>query len=198
MPDLLSLLNGSKNSTNSSWSAFLYEFIKNPRQVGAVLPCSGAVAAAMSHALDTPLRPGPFADANKQPCSVVEFGPGTGRITELLRPKNLTLVETDKAFCELLRQRYPQATVLNVSAVDFLAQLRTPVSVVSSIPLLNNPHSSAIKSAVASSYDAGIIKKLVTYSYGSKSPFADCGFAQETKFKQVLRNVPPANIWVYA
>lgn len=198
LPDLQPSLNGRKNPSTPSWPAFLYEFIKNPRQVGAILPCSGAVAAAMRHALEAPIASNADSHADNHACPVVEFGPGTGRITELLHPENLTLVETDQAFCQLLQERYPQATVLNVSAEDFLAQQRTPVSVVSSIPLLNNPHSSAIKNAIALSYRAGIINKLVTYSYGPKSPFADCGFTQEAKFKQVLRNIPPANIWVYA
>jgi|AntAceMinimDraft_1070359.scaffolds.fasta_scaffold02574_2 phospholipid N-methyltransferase len=168
------------------------------------MPCSKAVAAAMRHALDTPLL-GSALDSGTSRLSdaahelaVVEFGPGTGRITERLHPDNLTLVETDQAFCELLAHRYPKATVLNVSAIDFLAKQTTPVSVISSIPLLNNPHSNKIKMAVATSYRAGIIQKLVTYSYGPKSPYAECGFAHETRFKQVLRNLPPANIWVYA
>ena len=148
----------------------------------------------MRHALDTPL----LDSEGSQAPPVVEFGPGTGRITEQLPLNNLTLVETDRAFCELLSNRYPKATVLNISAIDFLAEQKTAVSVVSSIPLLNNPHAPTIKTAVANSYRMGIIQKLVTYSYGSQSPFAECGFTHETRFKQVLRNLPPANIWVYA
>jgi len=180
--------------TPFQWTTFLFEFIKAPRQVGAVVPCSNAVATAMRHALDTALVDG----TDSHVSAVVEFGPGTGRITEQLHFSNLTLVETDRAFCELLANRYPKATVLNISAIDFLAEQKTPVSVISSIPLLNNPHASTIKTAVANSYRTGIIQKLVTYSYGSKSPFAECGFVHETRFKQVLRNLPPANIWVYA
>jgi len=109
----------------------------------------------------------------------------------------LTLVEIDQTFCKLLKRRYPNAQVLNLSAQEFLAQQKTPVSVVSSIPLLNNPHAKAIKQAISEGYQNGVIQKLVTFSYGSKSPFAHCGFAQELRFKHVLRNVPPANVWVY-
>ncbi len=161
------------------------------------MPCSNAVATAMRLALETP----PLGQSNgayPHAPAVVEFGPGTGRITEQLHADNLTLVETDQTFCRLLANRYPEATVLNISAIDFLAKQKTPVSVISSIPLLNNPQASTIKDAIAKSYRTGIIQKLVTYSYGPKSPFAECGFVYEARFKQVLRNLPPANIWVYA
>ncbi len=128
---------------------------------------------------------------------VVEFGPGTGGITRCLDTNNLTLVEIDETFCELLKHRYPSAHVVNLSAQDYLAQQKTPVAVVSSIPLLNNPHASAIKKAITDGYRNGVIQKLVTFSYGSKSPFAGCGFVHENRFKHVLRNMPPANVWVY-
>lgn len=128
---------------------------------------------------------------------VVEFGPGTGGITRCLDTNNLTLVEIDETFCDLLKNRYPNARVINLSAQEFLAQQKTPVAVVSSIPLLNNPHAAAIKQVIAEAYLTGVIQKLVTFSYGSKSPFAGCGFAHEQRFKHVLLNVPPANVWVY-
>ena len=128
---------------------------------------------------------------------VIEFGPGTGGITRCLDTHHLTLVEIDETFCELLKKRYPSAHVVNLSAQEFLAQLMTPVAVVSSIPLLNNPHAGAIKQAIADGYRNGLIKKLVTFSYGGKSPFAGCGFAHEHRFKHVLRNMPPANVWIY-
>jgi len=157
--------------------------------VGAVLPCSVELAHAMRQALE--------ANNSLETTGVVEFGPGTGGITRCLDTNNLTLVEIDQTFCELLKSRYPNAQVVNLSAQDFLAQQKTPVCVVSSIPLLNNPHAGAIKQAIGEGYRNGVIQKLVTFSYGSKSPFAGCGFAHEHRFKHVLRNMPPANVWVY-
>jgi len=183
--------------SNHSWTAFFYQFLKHPRQVGAVLPCSVELAQAMRLALDAPAPSTSDHQASPHHTGVVEFGAGTGGITRRLDTENLTLVEIDKKFCELLKNRYPNATVLNLSAQDFLAQQKTPVSIISSIPLLNNPHAAVIKQAISNGYQNGIIEKLVTFSYGKKSPFADCGFAQENRFKHVLRNVPPANVWIY-
>lgn len=186
-----------KHLLNQSWTAFFFQFLKHPRQVGAVLPCSVELAQAMRLALDSPSpqNSGPMAAANSP--EVVEFGAGTGSITQHLNSENLTLVEIDRKFCELLKQRYPQAKVLNLSAEDYLAQQKTPIAVVSSIPLLNNPHSGNIKRAIGDGYQSGVIQKLVTFSYGSKSPFGDCGFGDENRFKRVLRNVPPASVWIY-
>ena len=179
----------SDHLLNYSWTAFFYQFLKHPRQVGAVLPCSVDLAQAMRQALE--------ANGPSENAGVVEFGPGTGGITRCLDTHNLTLVEIDQTFCKLLKRCYPNAQVLNLSAQEFLAQQKTPVTVVSSIPLLNNPHANAIKQAISEGYQNGVIQKLVTFSYGSKSPFAQCGFTQEERFKHVLRNVPPANVWIY-
>jgi phosphatidylethanolamine/phosphatidyl-N-methylethanolamine N-methyltransferase len=167
--------------------------LREPRQVGAVVSCSEALAGAMARALydeQASFHTGPTP-------KVVELGPGTGRITEQLDTDDLTLVEIDATFSRLLQQRFNKATVLNMSAVDFLAKQTTPIAVISSIPLLNNPQSRAIKDAIAASYRAGIITTLVTYSYGPISPMAQCGFKQQQRVRRVLRNIPPANVWVY-
>lgn len=50
---------------------FLFEYIKNPRSVGAVLPSSKYLATAMINAID-------FENTN----CIVEYGPGTGIFTE--------------------------------------------------------------------------------------------------------------------
>jgi len=152
----------------------------------------------MSKALEAPLvtaaMPSELLDPN---VPAVEFGPGTGRITRFLKNPDLTLVEIDSKFCGLLNKMFPQATVVHMSAVDFLLQQQSPIQVVTSIPLLNNPESARLKEAIRMSYRAGIIKKLVAYTYGPTSPYRDCGFKVEKKFQFVLGNIPPARVWVY-
>jgi phospholipid N-methyltransferase len=132
-----------------------------------------------------------------EPPHLVELGPGTGRITAHLNTQPLTLVEIDTTFCQLLANRFAHAQVLNMSAIDFLLQQKTPIDVVTSIPLLNNPQSRAIKSAISQAYQAGVIRRLVTYSYGPLSPLGSCGFASQKRVDHVLRNIPPATVWVY-
>lgn len=53
---------------------------------------------------------------------IVEIGPGTGALTELLPPgADLTLIEIEPEFCRLLSEKFPSAKVINqdVRQVDF-------------------------------------------------------------------------------
>lgn len=53
---------------------------------------------------------------------IVEIGPGTGALTAYLAAaKQLTVIEIEKKFCQLIGERYPAATVINedVRTVDF-------------------------------------------------------------------------------
>lgn len=175
---------------------FVFQALRHPRSVGAVLPSSNRLAIAMAKALEETMADASTVSMNTH-TRVIELGPGTGRITQHLPQDGLTLVEINAKFSRLLEISYPKATVFTGSAVDFFAQLTTPCAVVSSIPLLNNPHAGAIRQAVASAYQEGLIQKLITYSYGSHSPFSGCGFRSERQVRYVALNVPPARVWLY-
>ena len=65
---------------------------------------------------------------------MIELGPGTGPITEALvehgvNPSRLVLVEFNPTFCQLLRQRFPEATVVQADAYrlrESLAEYHAP------------------------------------------------------------------------
>src|SRR5690349_12235147 len=89
---------------------FLRSWIEKPLHVGAVMPSSRLLARTMAQYVDARSE-GP----------VVELGPGTGAITNALiehgvDQKRLVLVEYNPGFCALLRERYPQATVVQGDA----------------------------------------------------------------------------------
>lgn len=128
---------------------------------------------------------------------LVEFGPGCGAITAFLPERTLS-VEIDEGFVEILKTKYPKRRILHTDAADYLGKLHSPVNIVSSIPLIGNPCSNKIKDAIKVAYSKGMIKSLITYSYGRKSPFSVCNFKKEQHTKLVLFNIPPANIWVYS
>ena len=61
---------------------------------------------------------------------VVEFGPGTGPVTEALveagvAPSRLVLVEFNPTFCRMLRARYPEATLVQGDAYSMRRLLET-------------------------------------------------------------------------
>lgn len=193
----------------TSSAQFVFQALRHPRKVGAVLPSSNRLGIAMASALNDAISDARSGESNAgkpsgvdlgQSCDlqIVELGPGTGQITRHLPTTNITLVEINHKFSQMLASTYPDATVFTGSAVEFFRQLKSPCAVVSSIPLLNNPEAGAIRDAVAQAYRQGLIKQLITYSYGSHSPFADCGFAVEKQVRFVALNLPPARVWLYA
>src|SRR6266702_4489919 len=89
---------------------FLRSWIEKPLHMGAVMPSGKLLARTMAH----------YVDVNSD-APVVELGPGTGAITSALvergvDQKRLVLVEYNPGFCALLRDRYPQAKVVQGDA----------------------------------------------------------------------------------
>lgn len=67
---------------------------------------------------------------------IVEIGPGTGALTQLLAGAHpLTLIEIEPNFCEYLREKYPQARIINQDArnVD-LSEIGSQLFVFGNIP----------------------------------------------------------------
>lgn len=69
---------------------------------------------------------------------IVEFGAGIGSATQFL-PARTVSVEWDPKFYVLLQERFPKREIVHMDAIEYLNSLEQPVSIVSSIPLINNP-----------------------------------------------------------
>ncbi len=68
---------------------------------------------------------------------VVEIGPGTGALTEFLARKagQLTLIELEPSFCGHLRERFPDAEIINADVREFdLSSLGSALHVFGNIP----------------------------------------------------------------
>src|SRR5262249_29662519 len=117
---------------------FFRSWMEKPLAIGAVTPSGKALARTMASYVD-PSVAGP----------IIELGPGTGPVTEALvaqgvEPARLVLVEFNPAFCRLLRQRYPAASVVQGDAYGLRRllgpHLRQPAgAVVSGLPLFTKP-----------------------------------------------------------
>ena len=112
---------------------FLRQLISRPLQVSAMAPSSRFLGKAMAKDL------GPHTGR------VVEFGPGTGRLTQGIlnagvRPENLTLFEMNPEFVAHLRARFPGVTVHLAGAETSPQTVEKGVgAVVSGVPLLSLP-----------------------------------------------------------
>lgn len=176
---------------------FIKSWIDDPRRTGSVTPSSPFLARRMASFVD-PAIAGP----------VIEIGPGTGPVTEALIERGidesrLILVEYSPEFCTLLRQRFPRATVVEGDGYALSATLREhlhekAVAVVSSLPLFNKPP--AMRTALAK--DAFTLLQpgapLIQFTYSVISPVPRKGSGLKAFVSDwVLRNIPPARVWVY-
>jgi phosphatidylethanolamine/phosphatidyl-N-methylethanolamine N-methyltransferase len=176
---------------------FLRSWIEKPLHMGAVMPSGRVLARTMAQYVDVEAT-GP----------VVELGPGTGAITSALiehgvEQSRLVLVEYNPGFCALLRDRYPQATVVQGDAYvlrDSLRKvLKAPASaVVSGLPLVTKPMLTRLK-LIRDAFSAlvpGAPFVQFTYSVTPPIPKSLPGVSTEAS-ERIWMNLPPARVWVY-
>jgi phosphatidylethanolamine/phosphatidyl-N-methylethanolamine N-methyltransferase len=176
---------------------FLRSWIEKPLHMGAVMPSGRILARTMASYVD------PHSTA-----PVVELGPGTGAITNALiehgvDQKRLVLVEYNPAFCVLLRDRYPQATVVQGDAYalrDTLWEvLKQPASaVVSGLPLVTKPMLTRLKLIREAFTALAPAAPFVQFTYSVAPPIPKSlpGVTTEAS-ERIWMNLPPARVWVY-
>jgi phosphatidylethanolamine/phosphatidyl-N-methylethanolamine N-methyltransferase len=176
---------------------FLRSWIEKPLHMGAVMPSSKLLARTMAQYVDVDSK-GP----------VIELGPGTGAITNALiehgvDQKRLVLVEYNPGFCALLRDRYPQAKVVQGDAYalrDSLGEVldARASAVVSGLPLVTKPMLTRLKlmrdAFMALAPGAPFVQ--FTYSVAPPIPKSLPGVSTEAS-ERIWMNLPPARVWVY-
>ncbi|MFW8587013.1 phospholipid N-methyltransferase PmtA [Rhizobium beringeri] len=176
---------------------FFRGMMQGPKTVGSIVPTSSITAKRMASVVD--IHSG---------LPVLELGPGTGAITKAIlgsgvRPENLVAIEYSTDFHKHLKRTYPGVHFINGDAFDLQSTLGnfsglTFDSVVSGIPLLNFPMAKRISllESLLDRLPAG--RPMVQISYGAISPIAanpDRYHIQHFDF--VMRNIPPAQLWIY-
>ena len=176
---------------------FLRSWIEKPLHMGAVMPSGRVLARTMAQ----------YVDINSSG-PVVELGPGTGAITNALiehgiDQKRLVLVEYNPGFCALLRDRYPQAKVVQGDAYKLRDSLWDVLSVpasavVSGLPLVTKPMLTRLKlirdAFLALAPGAPFVQ--FTYSVAPPIPKSLPGVSTEAS-ERIWMNLPPARVWVY-
>lgn len=185
----------SSSATLADNLRFLRALISRPKNIGAVLPSSPALAEAIARQLD-PAREGP----------VLELGPGTGVITAAILargivPQRLTAVEYDEEFAHHLALRFPRIHVIRGDAFDLTRTLggtaQPFAAVVSGLPLLNFPVAMRRRLIDGALSRLAEDAPLIQFSYGAHAPVeAPRGYAV-TRAATIWANFPPARVWVY-
>jgi phosphatidylethanolamine/phosphatidyl-N-methylethanolamine N-methyltransferase len=176
---------------------FLRSWIVKPLHVGAVMPSGRLLARTMAQYVDC-----------QSPAPVIELGPGTGAITSALidhgiDQKRLVLVEYNPGFCALLRDRYPQAKVVQGDAYrlrdTLFNMLGAPTTaIVSGLPLVTKPMLTRLKLIrdAFAMLSPGAPFVQFTYSVVPPIPKSLPGVSAEAS-ERIWMNLPPARVWVY-
>jgi phosphatidylethanolamine/phosphatidyl-N-methylethanolamine N-methyltransferase len=176
---------------------FIRSWLERPLSTGAVTPSSRLLARTMARYVD-PDMPGP----------VVELGPGTGPVTEALigegiDPGRLVLVEFNPAFCQLLRKRFPEATVVQGDAYSLRQVLGGIIqgpaaALVSGLPLVTKPMRVRLR-LLREAFELlrpGAPFVQFTYAVVPPIPRKLTGVRAEAS-ERIWKNMPPARVWVY-
>ncbi|MES9944560.1 MAG: methyltransferase domain-containing protein [Candidatus Thiodiazotropha sp.] len=178
---------------------FLSAWLRNPIQVGAVLPSSNGLTSTMA------------AQTEEGSGITIELGAGTGAVTSALltrgiQPNRLVLIEKDRILAQELSQHFPNLRVLQGDAARLKALLQREEmglvdNVVSSLPLLNMRHRTRVrilKQIFTVLHPEG---KFVQFTYSLRPPITErlahsLGVNGE-RTDRILLNLPPAHVWVY-
>jgi phosphatidylethanolamine/phosphatidyl-N-methylethanolamine N-methyltransferase len=177
---------------------FIRSWIDKPLITGAVSPSGKALAKMMAAPID-PETPG----------QIIEIGPGTGPVTEALIKRGvdesrLVLLEFNPGFVDLLRQRFPRATVLQGDAYDVIGLTAGVLTglvagIVSSLPLLTKPvprRAKLLNDCLDLAHPGAPFCQF-TYMVAPPVPLFTIGDTQASGSPLVWRNVPPARVWTY-
>ncbi|MFJ7406230.1 MULTISPECIES: class I SAM-dependent methyltransferase [unclassified Lysinibacillus] len=177
--------------------SFLYQFIVNPKKIGAILPSSSFLGDKMIEKID-------FKEAR----FIVEYGPGTGVFTEkLLKKRNpntvILLVENNIKFCSLLKERYKGKDNVYIKCgsaeniEQYLKEFNIPCVdyVISGLPFSSLPNKISYEILLNTTKiikDNGV---FITFQYTKlKKAFIKQFFAKLDIAKE-YRNWPPAYIF---
>ena len=164
---------------------FIGEFLKYPKQVGALVESSPFLARMMARQIDGA-------------ANVVEFGPGTGSVTkEILRhlPENgqLTCLEINPCFCEHLKKiKDRRLKIINDDVRNYSRHIENFDCILSSLPLGIFEKSQRGKIIALS----GRTKSYIQFQY---TPFLKPKlkrYFEDVEMKFVPLNFPPAFVYI--
>ncbi len=168
-----------------------------PKAVGAILPTSSITARRMASVIDT-----------GSGLPVLELGPGTGVITKAIlnqgvKPADLYSIEYSHDFVDHLRKNFPDVNIIQGDAFDLDSALGDKKDqkfdcIISAVPLLNFPMDRRVQlmESLLSYIPRG--RPLMQITYGPLPPVpAGRGNYVVQHYDFVVRNVPPAQLWVY-
>jgi phosphatidylethanolamine/phosphatidyl-N-methylethanolamine N-methyltransferase len=176
---------------------FIRSWIEKPLSTGAVMPSGKMLARKMACYVDTSMT-GP----------IIEIGAGTGPVTEALiehgvDQARLVLVEFNPSFCRVLRNKFPEATVVQGDAYSLRRTLGGVFSgpaaaIVSGLPLMTKPMMTRLRLLTDAFALLGKNSPFIQFTYAVVPPIpTDYNGVAAEGSDLVWMNLPPARVWVY-
>ncbi|HEX8426853.1 class I SAM-dependent methyltransferase [Hymenobacter sp.] len=179
--------------------AFVGEFFRNPATVGSLIPSSRELTNKVTEPID-------FSSAG----CIVEYGPGTGVFTDILIQRRraetvIVLVEVNRRFADLLRERYagqPNVHVIHGSADEtgqYLQKLGIGRAdyVVCGLPYSSLPRRLGWRILEHTRQVLLPDGKLILFQYSLQNKKLFGRFFRQIDEAHVLLNLPPAYVLVY-
>jgi phosphatidylethanolamine/phosphatidyl-N-methylethanolamine N-methyltransferase len=185
-----------RESRPADFALFFKKFLAKGRTISSAVPSSKTMVAGILRHVDF-----------SKPATIVELGAGTGPVTqeilEQLRPnQRFVAVENDADFCEVLRRRFPELTLLESDAGsvgDSLAKLgiNKVDYVISGLPTPSLPHrtSLAIWKWLQQSLSPNGVFIQLTVAPLIFRPFYTRLFSN-VQYQMVWMNVPPGGVYI--
>ncbi|MBK3496033.1 SAM-dependent methyltransferase [Viridibacillus sp. YIM B01967] len=177
--------------------SFIFQYLLNPRKIGAVLPSSNYLAAKMVDSID-------FRNAKY----IVELGPGTGVFTDKIIKSRLQhtvvmVIESNKEFCTLLKEEYKNEknlVIINGSAEEidkYTKDFNIPYLdyVVSGLPFASLPKS--VSSAILIKTKKLLRRNgtFITFQYTLFKKGFISHYFKHINITREYRNMPPAYVF---
>lgn len=184
----------TNQSKGSGTASFIWQFLRNPKSVGAIAPSGKVLAGKMAAGLGAASR-------------VLELGGGTGTLTQAIvaagvPQPNLTVIEMNPDFIRSLTARFPDAYVVDHSAFEIEtlpADASNLDAVISGLPLVNmspDNHRAIMRGAFSRLGDGGFYRQ---FTYKPKCPISQTvlnEFGLTAHYEgMALRNAPPAFVY---
>ena len=163
----------------------LKKFLKDPVNIGAVIQSSETSAKKIAKIVNqTKVK------------NIIEIGGGTVQLSKFISGKNLTILDQDKEFCNILKIKYPDYKILNSCGISYAKNYKKKFGLVVSIPLIKKETKSKLISLINKQLKNNYLEFFILLGYRYEDQFQNTTFKNRKRYL-VFKNIPPAFIWYY-
>ena len=163
----------------------LKKFFKDPKNIGAIAESSESSAKKITSIIN-----------NTSTQKIIEIGGGTGSLSRFIINKDLTIVERDKEFVELLTNKYKGTKIIHNCGINFLKEFSGKYGLLTSIPLINKETKIELTKIINQHIDQDQLEWFIILGYKYFNQLKGIKFERHQRHI-VLNNLPPAFIWHY-